>query len=146
MSANDRFSVSNRFVADLPSAHLIDVPATGISGPQASATERLPRAVQLPAPVDLPRVIATEVDPHDMSLVLQSLGDTPSKQRSRQFSFAIRALLVICVMGAPLAFIFVFASAQQQIDLASMWTAFPIGTAKTPPIESEGFAVRTGSD
>ena len=119
MSANDRFSVSNRVVADLPSAHLIDVPATGISGPQASATERLPRAVQLPAPVGLPRVIATEVDPHDMSLVLQSLVDTPSKQRSRQFSFAIRTLLVICATGAPLAFIFAFASAQHQIDLAS---------------------------
>src|SRR5215467_2103757 len=121
MSANDRFSVSNRFVADLPSAHLIDVPATGISGPQASATERLPRAVQLPAPVGLPRVIATEVDPHDMSLVLQSLVGTPSRQRSRQFSSAIKALLVICVIGAPLAFFFVFSSVRHQIDLASMW-------------------------
>jgi len=77
---------------------------------------------------------------------LQSLVDTPSTRRARQFSSAIRALLVICVMGAPLAFIFVFASGQHQIDLASRWTAISISTAKIPPAESEGFAVRTGSD
>jgi len=163
--------MKNRLVADLPAVHLIDVPTTGMSGLQASATVRLPRAVQLPAAVGLPRVVATEADPQDMSLVLQSLVGTPFIRRSRPFSSGIKALLVICVMGALLAFIFVFAFAQHQIDLASLWRASPIDTQALPPVAlreaaplpveprpisaptaetrpaaSEGLAVRAGPD
>jgi hypothetical protein len=129
-SRNNSFSVSTRFILDLPAVHLIDVlttTATGISGPRASAPVRLPRAAQLPPVEGLPRVIDAGLDaPDEMSLVLQSLVGTPSMRPSRQFSRGIREFLLVCAIGAPLAFIFMFASGQRQIDFGSIGRVLPV--------------------
>jgi hypothetical protein len=88
---------------------------------------RLPRATKLPAVEGLPRVIDAGLDaPDEMSLVLQSLVGKPSIRRSRQISPGIKQFLVICLIGSPLAFIFMFASAQRQIDFGSIGRALPV--------------------